>query len=163
MSETTYTVIKYVVSIAGAGIAIIQPTIPYGLICTALVFYDCFSAFQLCKRLKKNHPESNVEPFFTSDGMRRAFETILRIYVIIVLAYLVDAYILDFLSLHLAQFVSAGFCLMELWSILENESSESDATWAKVLQKFLVDKGKKYLDIDIENGNTTQTNTTANQ
>lgn len=156
MENLTYLFAKGVAGVLGAFIALLAPTVPYCLICTVAIFYDCFSAYQLCKRLKRNHPESRVEPFFTSDGVRRAFGTVLRVYAIIVLCYLIDTYIIDFIDMHLANIVSGAFCLLQVWSILENESSENDARWAQVLQKIMVDKAKKYLDIDIDGTQSTK-------
>jgi len=71
---------------------------------------------------------------------------------VILLAYHVDGVLLSQLGdLHLAQYVSAVYCLIQVTSMLENQSSCNDATWAKILQKVLADKTKRHLKIDLLN------------
>lgn len=49
-------------------------------------------------------------------------------------------------DLYLANMVAGSFCIYELWSILENESSESSRPWAKVLQKIMINKASRYIE-----------------
>ena len=75
------------------------------------------------------------------------FYTICVVYACTVLGWLIDTYMYPFAELYLANFISGGFCLVQLLSILENESSCNEAGWAKVLQKVLVNKAARHLDI----------------
>ena len=52
-------------------------------------------------------------------------------------------------DLYLANWTAIVICSIQLWSILENESSCNDSKWAGVLQKFLVDKAERHWDIDL--------------
>ena len=52
-------------------------------------------------------------------------------------------------GLKLANYVAAVFCFVQFWSILENESSQNDAKWAKVIQKIAIDKAGRHFDIDL--------------
>ena len=40
-------------------------------------------------------------------------------------------------------------CLIQMWSVLENFSSENSNGWALVLQKIMVNKAKRHFDIDL--------------
>ena len=49
-------------------------------------------------------------------------------------------------DMYLANMVAGSFCIYELWSILENESSENPKSWAKLLQKIMIDEASRYTD-----------------
>lgn len=53
------------------------------------------------------------------------------------------------MDMYLANIAAGAFCMVQVISILENESSCNDAKWGKVLQKILIDKTKRHLDIDL--------------
>lgn len=78
------------------------------------------------------------------------FYTLCIIYACTVLGWLIDTKMYPFVDLYLANFISGGFCLVQLLSVLENESSCNTARWAKVLQKVLVNKAARHLDISEE-------------
>ena len=76
------------------------------------------------------------------------FYTLCIVYSCTVLGWLIDTYMYPFIDLYLANFISGGFCLVQLLSIFENESSFNNARWAKVLQKVLVNKAARHLDLN---------------
>ena len=78
------------------------------------------------------------------------FYILLIVWACTFLGWLIDDFMYPFVDLYLANFISSGFCLVQLISILENESSCNDARWAKVLQKVLVNKAARHLEIDPE-------------
>lgn len=152
---------KTAVGVIGGIAAYFEPAIPFGIICTVAVLFDCLSAYMLCRRVHRRHlgRQASAAAYFTSAKMKNVFATLLRIYSLIVLAFLVDAYIFTFVDMYLANIVAGAFCFCQIWSILENESSENDATWAKLLQKIMIDKASRHLDIDLSDlrhGNTTE-------
>lgn len=152
MHTDYYTIIRWATGILGGLVAYLQPTVPYGLICTLAILLDCLTAWQLCKRVRRKHygKSPSAVAYFTSKKMSKVFHTMLHIYLLIVLAYLVDTQIFTFVDMYLANIVAGAFCFCQIWSVLENESSENDARWAKILQKVMVDKAKRHLDIDLE-------------
>ena len=139
---------KLILGLTGAIVAYLQPTFPFVLICTLAVIVDCYTAFKLSKRVKKHHPEAN-DGKFKSNYAKRIFNTILKIYVVIVLAYLIDDFIFPFANLYLANITAGIFCFIQIWSILENESSENDNRWAKTLQNIMVNKAERHFDVDL--------------
>ena len=74
-----------------------------------------------------------------------------NLFLCIVLAHHIDLTILAHLGgIHLSNYVAAIFCLTQIVSILENESSCNGSTWAKVLQKILADKTERHLNISLD-------------
>ena len=75
--------------------------------------------------------------------------TLIKIYVLIILASLIETYIFEGMHIKLTNIAAGAVCFWQLWSMLENESSCSDERWAKVLQKVLVDKTARHFDVDL--------------
>lgn len=140
---------RAIVWLAGAIWAMLTPTVPYILICFFAIILDCFSAWRLAGRVKRQHPGAN-DGKFKSSYARRIFNTFLTISSLVVLAYLMDTYIFTFATLYLANVIAGAFCALQLLSILENESSENNNTWARTLQKILVNKAERHFNIDID-------------
>lgn len=134
--------------IIGAIWGLLEPTIPFAGICIFAIILDCITAYRLGKRVKSLNKSTTVdEAKFRSKYARRMFYTLCIIYACTVLGWLIDTKIYPFVDLYLANFISGGFCLVQLLSVLENESSCNTARWAKVLQKVLVNKAARHLDI----------------
>lgn len=137
--------------IIGAFWGLLEPTIPFAGICIFAIILDCITAYRLGKRVKSLNKSTTVdEAKFRSKYARRMFYTLCIIYACTVLGWLIDAKMYPFVDLYLANFISGGFCLVQLLSVLENESSCNTARWAKVLQKVLVNKAARHLDISEE-------------
>lgn len=136
--------------LVGAVWGLLEPTIPFAAICLFAIVVDCISAYRLGKRVKKQNSEGTDKEKFKSSYARRMFYTLCIVYACTVLGWLIDTYIYPFVDLYLANFIAGGFCLVQLLSICENESSCNDARWAKVLQKVLVNKAARHLDVDKE-------------
>ena len=135
----------------GAVWGILEPTVPFAGICLFAILVDCFTAYRLGKRVKKLNPKAKTDDGkVKSSYARRMFYTLCVVYSCTVLGWLIDTHMFPFADLYLASFISGGFCLVQLLSILENESSCNEAVWAKVLQKVLVNKAARHLDIDPE-------------
>lgn len=137
--------------IIGAIWGLLEPTIPFAGICLFAILIDCLTAWRLGNRVKAINPNAKEDDAkFKSKYARRMFYTVCVVYACTVLGWLIDTYIYPFVDLYLANFISGGFCLVQLLSVLENESSCNDARWAKVLQKVLVNKAARHLDVEPE-------------
>lgn len=139
---------RNIMSVFGAFLAVLEPTIPFILICTLAVLCDCYTAWALSRRVKKKYPGSN-DGKFKSNYAGRVFVTLIKVYALTVLAHLIDLYIFPDLSLRLPNVVAGAVCFWQVWSMLENESSCNDARWAKVAQRVMVDKTERHFDIDL--------------
>lgn len=138
---------QYIFAILGGAVAILQPTMPLIFVSTLAVFADCITAWSLARRVKKVHGAN--DGYFKSEHFGRVITTLIKVYAIIVLAFLIDQYVLDFADLSLANIVAGAVCFWQIWSILENESSCNDARWAKIAQKIMVDKTERHFNIDL--------------
>lgn len=147
--KSTFTVCgKYIATILGAICAFIEPTVPFILICTFAILCDCYTAWSLSHRVKKTYPGAN-DGKFKSNYAGRVFITLLKVYSLIVLAYLIETYIFEGLPVKLTNIVAGAVCFWQVWSMLENESSCNNARWAKIAQRILVDKTERHFDIDL--------------
>lgn len=142
-------VLSYIWNVAvwlvGALFGYLQPTFPFAGVCFFAIVLDCFTAWRLSRRVKAANPE-NADGKFRSDKASKIFPTLLVIYACIVLGYSIDVKICTGIDLGLANWIAGGFCFVQLWSILENESSANGATWARVLQKIMVNKAERHIE-----------------
>jgi hypothetical protein len=150
MNAIMNTIIKLISGFTGAIIACLVQTIPFGLICIAAVVIDCLAAFRLSRRVKAKYPKKCTGKL-KSDSAKRMFGTLFMIYSVILLLYTVDKYIFTFMDMYLANMAAGVFCMVQVISILENESSCNKSKWAKVLQKILIDKTIRHFDVDLSN------------
>lgn len=148
IKNTFSTVPKFVAFVLGGTIAAIQPAVPFLLVCFLAIIVDVFSAFRLSQRVKRLHGRSDGK--IKSEHASKIFGTMMMISLIIILCHFIDAEITTGIGVSLANVVSGAFCFVQLLSILENESSENDALWAKALQKFLINKANRHFNIDVE-------------
>lgn len=139
---------RNIMTLFGALLAMLEPTIPFIVICTLAVLCDCYTAWALSRRVKKKFPGSN-DGKFKSHYAGRVFVTLIKVYALTVLAYLIDLYIFPDLSFRLPNIVAGAVCFWQVWSMLENESSCNDARWAKIAQRVMVDKTERHFDIDL--------------
>lgn len=140
---------RMLASVIGALLAFLKPTFPFMLVCTIFILADCISAFLLSQRVKKQYPEKRKDSKFHSKHSGKVVITLVKVYLLIVLAFLVETYIFEGLPIRLSNIVAGAVCFWQAWSILENESSCSKAKWAKIAQKILVDKTERHFDVDL--------------
>lgn len=147
--KTTFTIcIKFIISVIGAVCAMLEPTFPFILICTLAVLCDCYTAWSLSRRVKLKYPGAN-DGKFKSNYAGRIFITLIKVYALTILAFLIEYYIFEGLPIKLANIVAGAVCFWQVWSMLENESSCNDAKWAKIAQRIMVDKTERHFDIDL--------------
>lgn len=138
-----------VLSIALAGIVgIIQETVPFAFVLLFAIMLDCISAFDLSRRLKRKYPEK-VTGKFRSEYALKILRTFLEMYSVVTLVELVEIYVIPMHQYNITNYTAALFCGIQLWSILENISSENEKSWAKILQKIMVNKAERHFDIKL--------------
>lgn len=137
---------------AGVGIVwcYIEPTLPFILICAFSVLTDCLTAWRLNRRIRKAYSKEVADGKLKSSHMFKMISDLVVVFLCIILAANVDEILLaHWGGIHLANYVAAIFCLTQIVSILENESSCNGSTWAIYAQKILADKTARHLEIDI--------------
>lgn len=139
---------KYLLSIAGGFLVLIKPTFPFIVICIIFVLIDCISAYRLVRRMKK--AGEKVTAKVRSDKLLKAFLTSVLAMVAVVLAFVIEKFILVMHhDLYLANYTALAFCFIQFWSITENESSCNGSKWALLAQKIMVDKTERHLNVDL--------------
>ena len=130
-------------SAAAAGVIgnFVDRFVPLAVVCTALVFADCVSAWQLSRRAAR---AGSGDGKFSSRKAGRVFVTLVRVYAVLMLALAVDMAIVQSDSVSVSRFVAGAVCLWQALSILENEASLNDSRWASVARRYLVDKAKRH-------------------
>lgn len=137
--------------------AIIQPALPYLLICTGFVFLDCYSAWKLAQRVKKTHPRRATGKL-RSEKMRHVFVTLIEVYAVVLLVYFAQVHIADDLPVNITKVVAGAVCGWQFWSYLENTASCNGAKWARTARKILIDKTERHFDINISDLNKSTDN-----
>lgn len=130
----------------GALLGYLEPTIHFAGICFFAIIIDCITAWRLSRRIKRLCPEAKNDGKFRSDKASKVFSTLFIVYSCVVLGYSIDVNICTAIDLGLANWIAGGFCFVQLWSILENESSANGASWAKLLQKIMIDKASRHVE-----------------
>lgn len=138
---------RYVLTLFGALLAMLEPTIPFIVICTFAVLCDCYTAWALSRRVKRRFGRNDGK--FKSHHAGRVVVTLIKVYALTVLAFLIDMYIFPDWTFRLPNIVAGAVCFWQVWSMLENESSCNDARWAKIAQRIMVDKTERHFDIDL--------------
>lgn len=127
----------------------IEPTIPFALLCIFAVLLDCLSAWRLNRRVRAAYGKESCDGKLKSSRMMKMFGNLFMVFGCILIAQGVDQFCLPSVDIYLGNVVAAVFLLTEIVSVLENESSCSDAKWAKIVQKVVADKTKRHLNVDI--------------
>lgn len=131
------------------------------IICGLAIVFDCISAIGLSRRLKrKGRPASGKLQSKHGKKMLPDFGYITGV---IIMAHLLDEVIIKGaygFSLHLSNWAAGIFVVWQIISVLENYSSENDARWAVFMQKFLINKAERHLELDInqEDGTISEKN-----
>lgn len=161
MPHVATSLFRHLFTFAGALVAALQPTLPYIGICTLAIFYDCYTAWQLDRRVKQAYPDhaKGEAGKFKSHHFGSVIMTLLKSYALIVLAFLIERHITQgAVGVDLTKVAAGAICFWQIWSIVENESSCNGARWAQVARRFFVDKTKRHLDLDLEEPAPTERN-----
>ena len=136
--------------------AMFAPVFPYAAVCTLFVGLDFVSAWQLGRRIRRSklrHKRASAPGKLSSRRFGRTVATLAKIYTALVAASLVQEVIVDgapaAMGFDCVKFTAAAVCFWQLVSILENESTCSDASWAKIARRFLADKTYRHTGIDL--------------
>lgn len=117
--------------------------------CFIILILDVISAHQLGLRVKHKYPNHADGKFKSRYGIRILI-TIIVLFLAISLGSYVDQMILrDVGQDHGVRFVMGTFIFYQSWSILENWSSENDNKIAIALQRVMVNKVERHLNVPL--------------
>lgn len=140
---------------AGWFVATFRPTFPLIAVALCFIAYDAYTAFRLGKRVAVKYPDNvKNEGKFNSDEFSKVLtSTIPSRLAAIVLAFMVEHWVLVFMNFPASYFVTGLICAEQGWSIMENESScrdgQSNLFW-RLLRKVMIDKTARHLNVSPE-------------
>lgn len=138
------TFLKYLAGGAASLLALLSPIRP--LIICALIFIAVDFITGVVASYKRAWTAGEEWGFES----RRAWTTVLKLGFVmggIVMAWMIDAYILEFLDMNLAKIFTGFVCGVEFWSYLENAAEISNHPIFLWLKRFMKKRLNEKLDI----------------
>lgn len=135
-------------AIGGLLWSLILPVLPYAGLCTAMVVADTVTAWTLSRRVARRYPASvgrTGAGKMQSRRMSQMLITLAKVYALLVIAAATDAVLALPFEISVLKFSAGAVCFWQAISVLENESSCSDAAWARIARRFLIDKARRHL------------------
>lgn len=155
--NNSFYVTRAIAAVLGLLWAHIEPSINFIAVCFFALIIDCYTAWRCNRRIyDKYQEEIRRNPKCTMDGKLRSKKMAKMVWsfsvliMCICLASYLDRNILGYMNTHLANQLTAMYCLVQFVSILENESTCNGATWAKVLQKIVADKTDRHFNVKLD-------------
>jgi len=140
--------IQWLISIAGGLMLAIESSVVFFIPCLFAVLIDVWTAWKLGKRLHKKHPDK-ADGKFKSEYKFRIMITMIVALVGIIVANYVDLYVIKDTDITV-RFIVGVFLFYQCWSILENWSSENENKIAKALQRIMVNKAERHINVPLE-------------
>ena len=127
--------------------SLVLPVMPYAALCTAMVAADTVTAWTLSRRVARAHPDRAAAGAgkFQSRRLAKTLVTMAKIYALLLLAHAADVVLSPPLAVSMLRFCAGAVCFWQAVSVLENESSCSNASWARIARRFLIDKAARHL------------------
>lgn len=134
-------------ALASAATAVIRPALPAVALCTAMIAIDTFTAWRLSCRVRRRHPDAPGQPGrLHSRRLGRALVCLGKVYVLLLVSAAIDIVLTPATSV--LQLSAGAVTAWQAVSILENESSCTDARWPAWLKRHLADKVSRHLSSD---------------
>ena len=131
-------------ALASAATAVIRPALPAVALCTAMIAIDTFTAWRLSCRVRRKHPDSPGQPGrLHSRRLGRALVSLGKVYVLLLVSAAIDVVLTPATSV--LQLSAGAVTAWQAVSILENESSCTEARWPSWLKRYLADKVGRHL------------------
>ncbi len=132
-------------ALAGLATGLFEPVLAPAVLCTVMVSLDFVTALSLGRRLRR--AGRKVDSRLSSRRFGRFVSTLVRVYGALAVAAMAQRWVIAGAGGFDAVRVTAGaICFWQLLSILENESTCSDARWARIARRYLVDKARRHLE-----------------
>ena len=139
---------QYLSSLFGGLLLAFETSIDFFIPCLLAVVLDVISAYFLGRRVPLKHPDQS-DGKFKSEYKRRIVFTMIIVWICIILANYVDIAVRHSTDGLAVRFAVAVFLFYEVWSCLENWSSENDQPIAKALQRVMVNKAERHLNVPL--------------
>lgn len=135
------------------------PVFPYAGVCSFFVMLDVLSAWQLGVRIRRrsereDRPVDAGAGRISSRKFGSTVVTLVKIYLALTAASMAQTVIVGGAPVsggfNCLKFVAGAICVWQAISVLENESTCSDARWARIARRFLVDKTARHTGINLD-------------
>lgn len=140
--------LQYVTSIFGGSLLAFETSLDYFIPCMLAIILDVFSAWMLGRRVHRKYPEKS-DGKFKSEYKYRVMITLAVVFIVLILAAYVDVVVRRSDDQMAVRVAMSFFLFYEGWSCLENWSSENDQSFAKALQRIMVNKAERHLDVPL--------------
>ncbi len=141
--------LQYASSLLGGLLIAFETSIDFFIPCLIAVVLDVISAWFLGRRVHQKYPEKS-DGKFKSEYKRRILFTMIIVWLCIILANYVDTAVRHSGDGLAVRFAVGVFLFYEIWSCLENWSSENDQPIARALQRIMVNKAERHLNVPLE-------------
>lgn len=152
MNDIQFTIgqklMQWLTSIVAGFIVAVETSIDFFVPCLIAVILDVVSAYALGRRVHKKYPDKS-DGKFKSEYKWRIIATMIIAWLCIILASYVDVNVRHSDDGLAVRFAVAVFLFYELWSCLENWSSENDKPIAKAMQRIMVNKAERHLNVPL--------------
>ena len=139
---------QWLTSIVAGFIVAVETSIDFFVPCLIAVILDVISAYALGRRVHKKYPDKS-DGKFKSEYKWRIIATMIIAWLCIILASYVDVNVRHSDDGLAVRFAVAVFLFYEIWSCLENWSSENDKPIAKAMQRIMVNKVERHLNVPL--------------
>lgn len=139
--------LQYITSVAGGLLLAFETSIPFFIPCFIAVIIDVYTAWALGRRVHRKYPD-RADGKFKSEYKFRILVTMIVALLAIIVANYVDIYVIKNSDIAV-RFIVGVFLFYQIWSILENWSSESDNKIAKALQRIMVNKAERHFNVPL--------------
>ena len=139
---------QYASSILGGLLLAFETSLDYFVPCLLAIILDIFSAWMLSRRVHRKHPD-RCDGKFKSEYKYRVMITLGVMFVVLILAAYVDQKVRMSDDQLAVRFAMGAFLFYELYSCLENWSSENDQPIAKALQRIMVNKAERHFNVPL--------------
>lgn len=147
-ARITEKLLQYAASIFGGLLLAFETSLDYFIPCLLAIVLDVFSAWTLSQRVHRKYPEQ-CDGKFKSEYKYRVMITLGVMFVVLILAAYVDQKVRMSDDQLAVRFAMGAFLFYESWSCLENWSSENDQPIAKALQRIMVNKAERHLNVPL--------------
>ncbi len=130
--------------IAAAVAAFVEPVLPAAFLCAVMVIIDLITALTLSRRLRR---AGKAQGKISSRRLGMAIVTIVKIWCGLLVAQGIRIVMPEGLGWgDPVHSLTGAVCFWQLMSILENESTCSNARWARAARRFLADKTGRHIN-----------------
>ena len=135
-------------SVFGGLLLAIETSMDYFIPCFFAIGLDICSAYMLSRRVHRLHPDKS-DGKFKSEYKYRVMITLAVVFVVLILAAYVDMGVRRADDQLAVRWTMGIFLFYEGWSCLENWSSENSNPFARALQRIMVNKAERHLNVPL--------------